>query len=100
MHFRKSEKSKFFGKRVERGMFPNHLGCKAHQFQRLLLAMQHLLQNILKTLKVPNKHYFNTLFYNHTFFQSIENDSVFTRTQDVGTYVNRVYVNQYKIKEK
>ena len=48
---KKAEKSKFFGKRVERGIFPNHLDCKkARQFQHLLLAMQHLLQNILKTL--------------------------------------------------
>ena len=48
MHFRELEKSNFFGKRVEWEIFQNQLGCKVQQFQRLLSAMQHLLQNILK----------------------------------------------------
>lgn len=43
------EKS-IFRKGMGRGILPKHLGYRADQFQRLLLATQHLLQNILKTL--------------------------------------------------
>ena len=50
MHYREFAKSKSFGNRLEREIFSNCLGYKAHQFQRSLLAMQHLLQNILKIL--------------------------------------------------
>lgn len=52
MHFRESKKTKFFGKRVKREIFLNHSGYKTHQIQRFLLAMQHLLANILKTQHV------------------------------------------------
>lgn len=39
MHFREAEAT-IFGKRVERGIFPNQLGCKgkAHQFERSTLG--------------------------------------------------------------
>ena len=42
MHYRELEKSKSFGNWVEWEIFSNYLSYKAHQFQRLLLAMQHL----------------------------------------------------------
>ena len=43
------EKSKFFEKRVvRRGILPNRQGCKVYRFQRILLAVQHFLQIILK----------------------------------------------------
>ena len=35
---------KILHKKSEVGIFLNHLGCKAHQFQCLLSAIQHLLQ--------------------------------------------------------
>ncbi len=46
MYLQESSESKFSW----RGDFPNHLDEKAHRLQCLLLAMQLLLQNVLRTL--------------------------------------------------